>query len=69
MVILDTCAAQNAGRRIGHHLFIHPNSAGGADLRLRRNLEPWLLTKSGKRMAEKELEKRMKELNKADPKM
>jgi hypothetical protein len=37
--------------------------------RLRRNLEPWLLTKSGKRMAEKELGKRMKVLNKADPKM
>ena len=35
--------------------------------RLRRNLEPWLLTKSGRRMAEKELEKRMKELKKAGP--
>ena len=34
--------------------------------RLRRNLEPWFLTESGKRMAEEELEKRMKELEKAE---
>ena len=33
--------------------------------RLRKNLEPWFLTKSGKRMAEKELEERMKELKKS----
>jgi CRISPR/Cas system-associated endonuclease Cas3-HD len=37
--------------------------------RLRKNLEPWFLTKSGKRMAEKELGKRTKELKKADSEM
>jgi HD superfamily phosphodiesterase len=30
--------------------------------RLRRNLEPWFLTESGKRMAKEEIEKRAKEL-------
>lgn len=34
--------------------------------RLRKNLEPWFLTKSGKRMAEKELEDRIRELEKGD---
>ena len=34
--------------------------------RLRRNLESWLLTKSGKRMAEEEIEERTRELEKAD---
>lgn len=35
--------------------------------RLRRNLEPWFLTESGKRMATEEIEKRTKELKKPDP--
>ena len=34
--------------------------------RLRRNLEAWFLTKSGKRMAEEALEKRIKEQKEAD---
>lgn len=37
--------------------------------RLRRNLEPWFLTESGKRMATEEVEKRTKELKKADSEM
>jgi hypothetical protein len=37
--------------------------------RLRRNLEPWFLTESGKRMATEEIEKRTKELKKADLEM
>lgn len=37
--------------------------------RLRRNLEPWFLTESGKRMATEEIEKRTKELKKPDPKI
>ena len=35
--------------------------------RLRRNLELWFLTESGKRMATEEIEKRTKELKKPDP--
>ena len=34
--------------------------------RLRRNIEPWFLTKSGKRMAAEELENRLEELKKAE---
>ena len=34
--------------------------------RLRNNLEPWFLTKSGKKMAAEEIEKRTEELKKAD---
>ena len=34
--------------------------------RLRKNLEPWFLTKSGKRMAKEAIERRIKELEKAD---
>ena len=34
--------------------------------RLRKNLEPWFLTKSGKRMAAEELEKRLKELKQTE---
>jgi hypothetical protein len=37
--------------------------------RLRRNLEPWFLTESGKRMATEEIEKRTKELMGPDPVM
>ncbi len=34
--------------------------------RLRKNLEPWFLTESGKQMAKKEIEERIRELEKAD---
>jgi len=37
--------------------------------RLRKNLEPWFLTESGKRMATEEIEKRTKELKNAELEM